>query len=109
MKSDGTISSTVKLANGTGGGPALVNGDNFGTSLAATGDLNHDGVPDLAIGAQGIISGLGAVFIALMNADGTISSTVRLAHSTNGGPEAANGTGFGSAVAGLVGFTPDSG
>ena len=46
-------------------------------------------MPDLAIGAYGDATGgssRGAVYVAFMNADGTISSTVKLASGTNGGP-----------------------
>ena len=63
--------------------------------MAAIGDLNRDGVPDLAIGAVGDDTGgasRGAVYVAFMNADGTISSTVKLASSTNGGPALADAT-----------------
>ena len=104
MHADGTISSTVKLANSTNGGPALADRRQLRRSVAAIGDLNRDGVPDLAIGAYGDDTGgssRGAVYVAFMQADGTISSTVKLASGTNGGPALADGDFFGSAVAAL--------
>ena len=44
--SDGTAESskTRKIASGINGGPALANGDMFGSSVAALGDLDGDGV-----------------------------------------------------------------
>ncbi len=103
MQADGTISSTVKLANNTHGGPSLADHDNFGNAVALIGDLNHDGVPDLAIGAPGDAGGVGrgAVYVAVMKADGTISSTVKLADNTNGGPALADNDLFGTAVAAI--------
>lgn len=49
--------------------------DNFGSALAPVGDLDGDGIPDLAVGALGDDdggSGRGAVWILFLNADGTV-------------------------------------
>src|SRR5207247_3184676 len=43
--------SSVKLASGTSGVPTLATGDYFGSSVASLGDLDGDGVTDLAVGA----------------------------------------------------------
>jgi hypothetical protein len=40
-----------KIASGTSGGPLLANGDMFGSSTAAIGDLDGDGINDLVVGA----------------------------------------------------------
>src|SRR5258708_2037795 len=42
MNSNGTVKSTTKIASGTGGGPTLANGDEFGSSVASLGDLDGD-------------------------------------------------------------------
>ena len=62
---------TKKIASGTNGGPTLANSDYFGRSVAAIGDLDGDGVTDLAVGANGDDTGgtgRGAVHVLFMNA-----------------------------------------
>ena len=86
MKVDGTVASSQKIADSTGGFGTLTDRDQFGTSVAATGDLNSDGIPDLAVGAN---KGK-AVYILYMNVDGTVASSEKIADSTDG---------FGSSVA----------
>ena len=53
LNADGTVKSSQKIASGLGGGPTLANGDNFGRSLVSIGDLDGDGVTDLAVGCHG--------------------------------------------------------
>ena len=60
-------------------GGLLDNGDNFGRSMASIGDLNGDGVSDMAVGAYGGDDGgadRGAVYVVFMNGDGTAMPTV---------------------------------
>ena len=67
-----------KIASGTNGGPTLVNNDYFGTSIANIGDLNGDGINDVAVGAYSDDTGgsnRGAVHILFMNVDGTVKSS----------------------------------
>ena len=63
-----------KIAHQTGGGPTLAATDFFGSSVATLGDLDGDGVSDLVVGAPYDDTGgtwRGAVYVLLMNADGT--------------------------------------
>ena len=102
MNSNGTVKSRVTIASATNGGPSLADFDEFGISLASLGDLDGDGVTDLAVGAWGPgIFSRGAVYVLLMNANGTVKSSVKIASGTNGGPEIAEGDRFGSSVASL--------
>lgn len=104
LKSDGTVKNSVKIASGTNGGPTLSNNDLFGNSMASLGDLDGDGVTDLAVGAEGDDSGgtyRGAVHVLLLNANGTVKSHLKIASSSNGGPALANLDYFGSSIASL--------
>ena len=49
---DVDVTSTVEINSSTANGPSLSNEDSFGVSSANIGDLNNDGVNDLAVGAN---------------------------------------------------------
>lgn len=107
MRANGTIKNVQKIANGVGGGPPVGN-DGFGLSIAALGDIDGDGVTDLAVGAPGDDTGgsstfseRGAVHLLLLNTDGTVKASEKIAHNLGGGPTLANTHRFGNAVASL--------
>ncbi|MDE0885184.1 MAG: hypothetical protein OSB70_06590 [Myxococcota bacterium] len=83
-----------------------IQGEAGDRELAAIGDVNGDGIEDLAIGLPTAYSGMGAVVIVMMRADGTVQRTLRLARGIGGGngtlsiPLNAN-SGFGDAIASL--------
>ena len=98
LNSDGSAKLTVRIASGLNGGPTLADSDYFGVTLTSLGDLDGDGVVDLAVGAAGDDtggSGRGAVYILRLNADGTAKSTTKIASSLNGGPVSGTGDAFG--------------
>jgi hypothetical protein len=104
LKNDGTVKSITKIASGIGGGPTLDNGDNFGRSVANVGDLDGDGVADLAVGATGDDTNgtsRGAVHILFLQTDGTVKSSrsTKIASGTGGGPALSDFDNFGSSVA----------
>ena len=104
MNSNGTVKNLVKIASGTNGGPILENSYFFGSSLAALGDLDGDGVTDLAVGALGDNTGgvvRGAIYVLMLNSNGTVKNSVKIADSTNGGPSLSDGDLFGSSVTSL--------
>jgi fibronectin type 3 domain-containing protein len=72
MNSDGTVKSYQKISDAEGGFAApLADGDNFGFSATALGDLDADGVTDLAVGAYGDDDGgtdRGAVYVLFLQA-----------------------------------------
>ena len=87
---DGTVKSHQKISSIEGNFDVVLEaGDNFGTAVESIGDLDGDGIVDLAIGAQGdddgksfipvklggeASSSKGAVYILFMNNDGTVKS-----------------------------------
>lgn len=102
LNADGTVNNSTKISSGTNGGPTLANGDYFGWSVASLGDLDGDGVTDLAVGARGSAGTFaGAVHVLLLNADGTVKSNLKLASATNGAPTLAAGDAFGGSVTSL--------
>jgi hypothetical protein len=93
---------------------ALDDGDGFGSSLAALGDLNADGVPDLAVGAPGDDDGFpsdldrGAVWILFLDADGTVDAHQKVSETAGGfGGSLDPGDSFGASLAWLGKLHPD--
>ena len=104
MNTDGSVDSTAEINDSTTNGPSLAASDNFGTSIANIGDLNNDGVNDLAVGALGDDGGgtnRGAVHIMYMNTDGSVDSTVEINDSTENGPDLNSNDAFGESVENL--------
>jgi len=101
MNSDGTVKSSAIIADSTGGGPTLINEEGFGRSISTLGDLDGDGVVDLAVGASGQDGTediKGSVYILLMNTNGSVKSTTKISNPINGGPTLATDDGFGDGV-----------
>ena len=105
MNANGSVKSTTKIADNTNGGPTLANGDFFGSSVTSLGDLDGDGVTDLAVGARIVMTptahSRGAVHILFMNTDGSVKSSTKIADNTNGGPTLSNDDRFGRSVTSL--------
>jgi len=70
----------------------------FGRSLCAIGDLDGDGVTELAIGSESPSDGRQAVYVMFLRSDGTVKAWTKLASAVNGIPEMVNFNQFGSAV-----------
>ena len=102
QNTNGTVKKSVRIANNHNGGPTLNSDDVFGASVTSLGDIDGDGITDLAIGAPGDSTGgteRGAVYIVRLKSDGTAKSITKIAHSLNGGPLLQNGDGFGMSIA----------
>ena len=110
MNRDGTVKDTVEINSGTANGPVLSDSDHFGVSVAAIGDFDGDGVPDLAAGAWSDDNGgpdRGAVHVMFMNRDGTVKDTVEINSGTANGPVLSNRDHFGVSVAAIGDFDGD--
>ncbi|MBT8127310.1 MAG: hypothetical protein HKP12_04125 [Gammaproteobacteria bacterium] len=108
----GTVLGVQKISDTDGDFEGtLLDGDYFGSSIAGIGDLDLDGIEDVAVGAIGDDDGgtdRGAVWILLMNIDGTVRLEQKLSAvngNFNGG--LTDGNHFGSSVVGLGDFNGD--
>ncbi len=107
----GDVLSTSKISALEGGlGGPLDDADGFGSSLAVLGDVNGDGIDDIAVGAPfdddggslGAASDVGAVWILFLDTDGTVQGEQKVSASSGGfGGSLANGDRFGNGVTGL--------
>ena len=101
MNSDGSVDSTVEINDSTENGPHLNGNDLFGESVENLGDLNGDGVNDLAVGASRDNAGgadRGTIHVMYMNSDGSVDSTVEINSSTENGPTLTNTDRFGISI-----------
>lgn len=113
LEANGTVGAFQKISPDDGGfSGALGPSDDFGYDIARLGDVNSDGVEDLAVGAIGDGGpNRGAVWILFMNPDGTVNdvSGGRKINTASVGFEGAlnDGDWFGFSVAGLGDFDHD--
>lgn len=85
MNASGSVKSSLQLASGVNGVPTLRDGDAFGSGVASLGDLDGDGIVDLAVGAYSDDSGRidgGAVHILLLNANGSVKRGTKYLNSS---------------------------
>lgn len=78
MKADKTVNTFQKISSTQGGFTGILqNSVIFGTSVSGIGDLDMDGIPDIAVGSEYDNEGgwwSGAVWILFLNADGTVKT-----------------------------------
>jgi len=70
----------VEIGNGVGNFPNQLNTDRFGSSVANIGDLDGDGIPDIAVGASNDNSAspttIGRIYIIFLQKDGTVKKVL---------------------------------
>ena len=76
LNNDGTVKSFQKISDTAGGFDGVLDdGDEFGNTVIKIGDLNNDGVVDIAVGADDDGGqDRGALYIIFLNNDGTVKS-----------------------------------
>lgn len=114
LAQDGTVRAEAKISSTSGGfAGSLAFGDQFGLGVTAIGDLDGDGVTDLAVGAPGdddgpFTSDPGGVWILFMNRDGTVKSEAKISHTAGDlGIPLQDGAWFGYGVEALDDFDGD--
>jgi hypothetical protein len=106
LNPNGTVSAHQKISDTQGGfDGGLADGDAFGSSVAAVGDLDGDGITELAVGAtfddDGAVSS-GAVWILFLHANGTVRSAQKISATAGGfSGDLDAGDLFGVSLAGL--------
>ena len=85
LNSDGTVASEREIASSTGGLPFAIDPlDRFGTSIAGLGDIDLNGVEDIAVGASGDDDGgnnRGAVYLLSLNVDGSVGGASKISNT----------------------------
>lgn len=87
LNADGTVESEQKIGEGVGGFGGDLTADFFGCCLACLGDLDGDGVQDLAVGSYGDDDGgsnQGALWILFLDSDGTVKSWQKISEAAGG-------------------------
>jgi hypothetical protein len=88
LNREGTVREHAKISAAAGGFTGrLRERDLFGSGVAIAGDLDGDGVPDLMVGARRTDDGgtdRGAVWLLMMNRDGTVKSHRRISQTAGG-------------------------
>jgi len=84
LNKDGTVKSSQEISDTEGNFGVIKPNDSFGVSVTNIGDLDEDGIADLAVGSYGDSDGginSGAIYILFLNKDGTVKSYQKISAS----------------------------
>ncbi len=103
LNADGTVREYNEIRNGLNGLPSetLSSGDAFGYRVEGIGDLDGDGVSDMAVQSANGDSGRGKIHLLLMNRDGTVKALKNLSSGIDGVPVINVGDSFGRGIAAI--------
>ncbi|MGN6567898.1 MAG: FG-GAP-like repeat-containing protein, partial [Flavipsychrobacter sp.] len=99
MNKSGTVDSFTQIREhhaGFNDTLAMVGG--FGVSVANIGDLDNDGINDLAVGNSGFQNGKGSVWILFMKKNGTVKSARQISSLSGDHLSISNKANFGTSV-----------
>ena len=106
LRADGSVKSSVKISDLSGGfGGTLKDGNGFGRAVARLGDLDLDGTTEIVVGAPETPDGgtaRGAVWVLFLQPDGTVKQWQRISDIAGLFTGAlSNEDRFGASVAGM--------
>ena len=83
LESNGNVKGAQKISKSYGGLNSAVSLSEieniyFGSGVAGLGDLDNDGVVDIAVGAEGEVTNTGAVFVLFLKGDGSVKSAAQI-------------------------------
>lgn len=87
MNADGSLKTETKISDSQGAPSGIGANDNFGSAIASLGDLDGNGVPDIAVGAQLDADGgpnRGAIWILFLDATGSVQSYQKISDTQGG-------------------------
>ncbi len=102
LRPDGTVRSYQEISAVAGWADAPLGADGgFGVSVEFAGDLNGDGVGDLAVGAIGVAENRGQVWLLALTPAGTVAAATPIEPGRDATPALDAGSRFGSGLARL--------
>lgn len=88
LQSSGTVRSQAKISDTQGAFPGILeNADRFGSSVVALGDLDGNGSPEIAVGAEQDDDGgqnRGALWILTLDTAGQVTASRKISHTSGG-------------------------